>query len=219
MEKTSCAFCHAECSLRNIKIKGDRKNPYYICFDCYKKTGIDDFTKISGMTVDSIKPYIDEAALSEKRSKIFRANEYVPGLIEADSRLQYWRLSGRALTDDSTVLLFSDIKSFSVEINGDVIDYETVVKRLKSGKHIIAEKAPEPKGIFRVPKCESLCINIKSDSLTAENISLPIIKKTVGFSSSEFKNALNYADECAAFLQSMTERASVGKSDDEEQFD
>lgn len=219
MERATCAFCHAECSLRNIKIKGDRKNPYYICYDCYKKTGFTDFTKITDMTVDSLKPYMDEAHLSDRRSAVFRANEYVCGFIEADGRRQYWRLSGKALNNDNAVLLFSDIKSFSVSANGEIIGYDDIIKRLKNGEHIIGEIKPKLSGIFRTPKCESLFISIESGSLIAKNSRISLITKPIKISSAQFGDAVQSADECAGFLQSMIERGKISREDDEELLD
>ncbi len=218
IEKAVCTFCFDECGMNKVQMKKDYAGKQYICYNCYARTKINDFLKISKMTADEVKPYISEAEQSRERFDEFKSTVCVAGLLEADYRDQYWLIPDGHFSDKTTVHLFCDIKSNRFVENGNVTDKADISAKLAENKLFFADFGDiSKKGLFsRAPKCEMMQIIIETDSLTEPQAVIELIKAPERYDSSAYKNACESAKECFALLDKLIADAKPLEQDDDE---
>ena len=202
-----CSFCHEECDMNKILIKKDYAGREYICHKCYDRTGINDFLKISSMTADEIRPYIDDANESDKRRAQMIPDKFAVGLICADSKNKYWsRLCGH-LTNRAYVHEFSDILSYQIEVCGKTTEAEDIIGKTADELYsVVMKQKPETKrGLFKKePLCDSFDFIIKTSALVEPAAKISLLKSPIRFDSELMKNAVDDLYECVSFVNEIT---------------
>ena len=215
MAEKLCSFCHQNCDLNKIQIKKTYRGSEYICYDCYKRTGIDNFVKIAAMTADEIRPYIEQADLYVERRGEFKATDYIKGIFEIDRKNQFFAQLCGHLINDSPVYAFYEIESYRL-----VVDDKTYTREQMSADGFFDERLyndlPKKKsGLFKLPqKCKKMQFIVDVKSMTAPLVTVDLLQAPAKYDSKAFESAVNSAKECADMFENMIISAVIPEDDD-----
>lgn len=216
MSEKLCSFCHQNCNLNKIQIKKTYRGSEYICYDCYKRTGIDNFVKISAMTADEIRPYIEESDLYIKRRGEFKATDYIKGIFEIDRKNQYFAQLCGHLVNDSPVYAFYEIESFMLTVDDKPYTRDKITAQGFFDERIYLDIPTKKSGLFAMPpKCRKMQFVINVKSMTAPIITVDLLQKPAKYDSKAFESAVNSAKECANMFDNMISSGVIPVDNDE----
>ena len=215
MAEKLCSFCHQNCDLNKIQIKKTYRGNEYICYDCYKHTGIDNFVKAAAMTADEIRPYIEQADLYVERRAELKATEYVKGVFEIDRKNQYFaRITGH-LVDNSPVYAFYEIISYRLAVDDNLYTREQICENGFFDERLFDDLPKKKSGLFALPqKCKKMQFIVDVKSLTAPLVTVDLLQAPAKYDSKAFESAVNSAKECADMFEKMIISAVIPEDDD-----
>ena len=216
MAEKLCSFCHQNCDLNKIQIKKTYRGSEYICYDCYKRTGIDNFVKAAAMTADEIRPYIEQADLYVERRAEFKATDYIKGIFEIDRKNQYFsRITGH-LVNDSPVYAFYEIISYRLVVDDNSYTREQICDTGFFDERLYDDLPKKKSGLFALPpKCRKMQFIIDVKSMTAPLVTVDLLQNPAKYDSKAFESAAISANECANMFENMIISAVIPEDDDE----
>lgn len=214
MAEKLCSFCHQNCDLNKIRIKKTFRGSEYICYDCYKRTGIDDFMKITEMTADEIRPYIEQSDLYIRRRGEFKATDYIKGIFEIDRKNQsFARLCGH-LVNDSPVYAFNEIISYRLIVDDKTYTREQIAEDGFFDERLYDEIPKKKPGLFALsPKCKKMQFVIDVKSMTAPTVTVDLLQNPAKYDSKAFESAVNSGAECADMFDNMIASAVISEDE------
>lgn len=204
MARVSCSFCFEECGINKIEIVKDVSGKQYICYNCYRLTGIKDFIRISQMTQDEIRPYISEAHRGRNRINDYKPTDFANGCIESDFKNKLWVASKSHLLSDVYLHKFRDIISYSVIENGVETKREYIANKQLEKTLFLGDYLPKKRSLFdKNNSCYELKVVIYSSSIVEETVEISLIDKRAKFNSKLYESATNSAMDCIKLIERM----------------
>lgn len=203
MAKVRCSFCNEECELKNVQIKKDFEGKHHICYDCYRKTGIDDFTVIVNMTAGEIRPYIENADKCLALDEDYKMTDFVSGCFEADLKNQFILSPKRSVNGAKYYHRFSDITGYEFCENDKSVFREDALNLLENDSLFMGKNPPKASIFSKNRNCYCMKLTVFSKNISQPKFDIILLKKPAKFNSSAYDTAKSNLVECVALMEKI----------------
>lgn len=208
-------FFAKKCAICGQKAPFKIANKNYLCVNCFKKCGFNDFSTLKSMTPEAIHNKISENHESFQLLNSFVATKKVGQHIEFDDNNKLWCIPGFF----KKIYNYSDIVDFELLENGESIATKTKggLGRAVAGGLLFGATGAIVGGVTGTKKSEStnICTSLKI-KITLKNINDPVtyVQFIPSNDLESYETKFSMAQECMSIFQLICDnQKEIGNND------